>query len=50
MPSPMSDFIANGEWGPGFNAQNEVLDQHSERFGLEDQDWRKGRPWYKPEE
>lgn len=46
-PSPMSDFIANGEWGPGFNAQNEMLDAHSKKFGLEKIDWRKEKPWYK---
>ena len=47
-PDPMTDFIKAGEWGPGFNAQNEMLDEHSERFGLEDQDWRPAKPWYKP--
>ncbi len=48
-PDPMSDFIRQGEWGPGFNAQNEMLDEHAERYNLKDQDWRKGRSWYKPE-
>ena len=48
-PSPMSDFIASGEWGPGFNAQNEMLDEHSRKFNLQDQDWRPAKPWYKPE-
>ncbi len=48
-PSPMSDFIANGEWGPGFNAQNEMLDKHMKKFNLQDQDWRPAKPWYKPE-
>ena len=47
-PDPMSDFIKNGEWGPGFNSQNEMLDEHMERYKLEGQDWRKQRPWYKP--
>ena len=42
----MSDFIANGEWGPGFNAQNEMLDEYSKKFGLEKMDWRKQKPWY----
>ena len=46
---PMSDFIKSGEWGPGFNAQNEMLDKHRDRYKLQDQDWRKQRPWYKPE-
>ncbi|MDH3608402.1 MAG: MBL fold metallo-hydrolase [Gammaproteobacteria bacterium] len=45
---PMSDFIKGGEWGPGFNAQNEMLDEHMEKYNLQDQDWRKRMPWYKP--
>ena len=45
-PDPMSDFIRSGEWGPGFNAQNEMLDEHAEKYGLEDQDWRPAKPWY----
>ena len=45
---PMSDFIKSGEWGPGFNAQNEMLDEHMKRYKLQDQDWRKRRPWYAP--
>ena len=47
-PDPMSDFIKAGEWGPGFNAQNKMLDAHSKKYNLEDQDWRKQKPWYKP--
>ena len=47
--NPISDFINSGEWGPGFNAQNEMLDDYSKKFGLEEQDWRKNKPWYKPE-
>ena len=47
-PDPMSDFIKNGEWGPGFNSQNEMLDEHMKRYKLEKQDWRKQKPWYKP--
>jgi len=49
-PDPMSDFIKQGEWGPGFNAQNQMLDEYSKKFKLEDQDWRKMKPWYKPSE
>jgi ribonuclease Z len=49
-PSPMSEFIVNGEWGPGFNAQNEMLDEHSKKFNLKDVDWRPAKPWYKPGE
>jgi ribonuclease Z len=48
LPDPMSDFIKNGEWGPGFNAQNELLDEHMKKYDLQDQDWRKQKPWYKP--
>ena len=44
----MSEFIISGEWGPGFNAQNAMLDAFSERYGLQDQDWRPSRPWYDP--
>jgi ribonuclease Z len=47
-PDVMSDFIKAGEWGPGFNAQNKMLDAYAKEFNLEDQDWRKERPWYKP--
>ena len=49
-PSPMSDFIASGEWGPGFNAQNNMLDEHSRKYNLEKMDWRPAKPWYKPTE
>jgi ribonuclease Z len=49
-PDPMSDFIKAGEWGPGFNAQNEMLDEHMKKFNLQDQDWRKQKPWYQPAE
>jgi len=48
VPDPMSDFIKAGEWGPAFNAQNEMLDAHSKKYNLQDQDWRKQKPWYKP--
>lgn len=27
VPDPMSDFITVGEWGPGFNALNKMLDE-----------------------
>ena len=46
-PDPMSDFIKNGEWGPDFNAQNEMLDEHMKKYKLQDQDWRKRKSWYK---
>jgi ribonuclease Z len=48
VPDPMSDFIKGGEWGPGFNAQNDLLDAHSKKYNLEKMDWRKQKPWYKP--
>ncbi len=48
LPDPMSDFIKAGEWGPGFNAQNDMLDAHARMYGIEDQDWRPEKPWYKP--
>jgi ribonuclease Z len=47
-PDPMSDFIKAGEWAPGFNAQNNMLDEHAKKFKLQEQDWRKQKPWYKP--
>ena len=49
-PDPMSDFIRNGEWGPGFNAQNPMLDEHMEKYNLEDDDWRPAKSWYEKEE
>jgi len=47
-PDPMSDFIKSGEWGPGFNAQNELLDEFSKKYNLEKMDWRPAKPWYEP--
>jgi ribonuclease Z len=46
LPDPMSDFIKSGEWGPGFNAQNPMLDEHMEKYKLQDVDWRPEKPWY----
>ncbi len=46
-PDVTSDFIKQGEWGPGFNAQNPMLDEYAKKFKLQDQDWRKQKPWYK---
>jgi ribonuclease Z len=46
-PDPMSDFIKAGEWGPGFNAQNDMLDEFMEKYNLEKQDWRPAKTWYK---
>ncbi len=39
-PSPMSDFIDNGRWVPGFRAQDDMLDEHMKRHNLEQMDWR----------
>ncbi len=47
-PDVMSDFIKSGEWGPGFNAQNPMLDEHSKKYNLQEQDWRKQKSWYRP--
>lgn len=47
-PDPMSDFIKSGEWAPGFNAQNPMLDEHMKKYNLQGQDWRKQKPWYQP--
>ena len=49
-PDPMSDFIKQGEWPPAFKAQDEMLDEHAEKYNLQDQDWRKQKPWYQPNE
>jgi ribonuclease Z len=49
-PNPTSEFIAAGEWGPGFNAQNDMLDAFSEEYGLDEQDWRPTKVWYEPGE
>ena len=48
QPSPMSDFIKKGEWVPAFKAQNQMLDEHSKKYNLQDMDWRKQKPWYEP--
>ena len=47
-PDVMSDFIKSGEWGPAFNSQNRMLDEHAEKYNLQEMDWRKQKPWYKP--
>ena len=44
----MSDFIKAGEWGPGFNAQNRMLDEYRDKFNLQDLDWREEKTWYEP--
>ena len=47
-PDVMSDFIKEGEWGPGFNAQNDMLDAYAKEFNIQDQDWRPEKVWYEP--
>jgi ribonuclease Z len=42
LPDPMSDFIKSGKWREGYEAADEMLDEHAEKYGLEDQDWREG--------
>jgi len=39
-PNPMTDDIKKGRWVPGFKAQDEMLDEHMERYKLEQMDWR----------
>ena len=46
-PDVMSDFIKAGNWAPGYEAQDQMLDEHSRKYNLQDQDWRKEKPWYK---
>ncbi len=42
LPDPMSDFIRGGKWREGYDAGNEMLDRHMEKYGLEEMDWRNG--------
>jgi len=30
----MSKFIKEGEWGPGFNAQNKMLDAYAKKYKM----------------
>ena len=41
-------MVVAGEWGIEFNAQNFVLDEYAKKFNLEKIDWRKAKPWDKP--
>jgi hypothetical protein len=38
----MSDFIKRGKWRQGYEASDKMLDEHMKKYGLEEQDWRKG--------
>jgi len=40
----MNDLVKQGEWDPAFNAQNEMLDEYSQKYHLEKQDWRLQKP------
>ena len=42
QPNPMSDFIREGRWRKGFEAQDAMLDAFMKDTKLGDQDWRKG--------
>ena len=42
LPDPMSDFIKSGKWREGYEASDQMLDDHAKKFGLEEQDWRRG--------
>ena len=35
-----SDFTNAGYWLPAYEAQNDAMDRHMKKYGLEDQDWR----------
>ena len=37
-----SDFSNTGYWLPAYEAQNEAMDKHMEKYNLQDQDWRPG--------
>ena len=37
-----SDFTNSGYWLPAYEAQNEAMDKHMEKYNLQDQDWRPG--------
>ncbi len=47
-PDVMSSYIKEGEWGPGFNAQNKMLDAYAEKSNLQYHAWRPEKAWYKP--
>ena len=35
-----SDFTNRGYWAPAYEAQNDAMDEHMEKYNLQDQDWR----------
>jgi len=40
QPNPSSDFIEQGRWVEGFQAQDKMLDIHMKKYNLEKLDWR----------
>jgi ribonuclease Z len=40
LPNPISEWIDGGRWDVS-DAQDAMLDAHMEKYGLQDQDWRK---------
>ena len=42
QPNPMSDWIRSGKWKEGYEASDEMLDEHMEKYDLQEQDWRRG--------
>jgi ribonuclease Z len=40
QPNPTSEFIEQGRWVEGFQAQDEMLDLYMKKYNLEKQDWR----------
>ena len=39
---PMTDFIKQGKWRDGYEAQDRMLDEYMKEYRLESQDWREG--------
>ncbi len=39
---PMFNVIISGKWREGYEASDEMLDEHARKYGLQDQDWREG--------
>ncbi len=37
-----SDFTNSGYWLPAYEAQNDAMDRHMEKYNLQDEDWRPG--------
>ena len=36
LPDPMSEWIKSGKWRGGYEASDQMLDEHAKRYGLED--------------